>query len=130
MPDEPLIITEQFDEWGNRLFQTNRPVDADSPSDWKILKEAGLPVEVIEWTKKHLEWHERMEREATKRVRRTKIAHVSSVSIISAFLGVSAYFLYFGNAVLAGSILLGWAVSEIIVMEVLRVLRRDKNATN
>ena len=130
MSDEPLIITEQFDERGNRIFQTNRPVDANNPSDWKILKEAGLPVEVIEWTKKHLEWHEKMEREAAKRVRRAKIAHVSSVSIISAFLGVSAYFLYFGNAVLAGSILLGWAVSEIIVMEVLRVLRRDKNATN
>lgn len=130
MPKEPLIITEQTDERGNRLFQTNRPVDADDPSDWKILKEAGLPVEVIEWTKKHLEWHEKMEREAAKRVRRAKIAHVSSVSIISAFLGVSAYFLYFGNAVLAGSMLLGWAVSEIIVMEVLRVLRRDKNATD
>ena len=130
MSDEPLIITEQFDERGNRLFQTNRPVDANNPSDWKILKEAGLPVEVIEWTKKHLEWHEKMEREAAKRVRRAKIARVSSVSIISAFLGVSAYFLYFGNAVLAGSMLLGWAVSEIIVMEVLRVLRRDKNATN
>lgn len=130
MPKEPLIITEQTDERGNRLFQTNRPVDADDPSDWKILKEAGLPVEVIEWTKKHLEWHEKMEREAAKRVRRAKIAHVSSVSIISAFLGVSAYFLYFGNAVLAGSMLLGWAVSEIIVMEVMRALRRDKNATN
>lgn len=130
MPKEPLIITEQTDERGNRLFQTNRPVDADDPSDWKILKEAGLPVEVIEWTKKHLEWHEKMEREAAKRVRRAKIAHVSSVSIISAFLGVSAYFLYFGNAVLAGSMLLGWAVSEIIAMEVLRVLRRGKNATD
>jgi hypothetical protein len=130
MSDEPLIITEQFDERGNRIFQTNRPVDANNPSDWKILKEAGLPVEVIEWTKKHLEWHEKMEREAAKRVRRAKIAHVSSVSIISAFLGVSAYFLYFGNAVLAGSMLLGWAVSEIIAMEVLRVLRRGKNATD
>ena len=126
MPDEPLIITEQFDAQGNRLFQTNRPVDANNPSDWKTLKEAGLPVEVIEWTKKHLEWHEKMEREAAKRVRRAKIAHVSSVSIISAFLGVSAYFLYFGNAVLAGSMLLGWAVSEIIVMEVMRALRRGK----
>jgi hypothetical protein len=128
--DEPLIITEQFDERGNRLFQTNRPVDANNPSDWKILKEAGLPVEVIEWTKEHLEWHEKMEREAAKRVRRAKIAHVSSVSIIFAFLGVSAYFLYFGNAVLAGSMLLGWAVSEIIVMEVLIALRRGKNATD
>ena len=130
MSDEPLIITEQFDERGNRLFQTNRPVDANNPSDWKILKEAGLPVEVIEWTKEHLEWHEKMEREAAKRVRRAKIAHVSSVSIIFAFLGVSAYFLYFGNAVLAGSMLLGWAVSEIIVMEVLIALRRGKNATD
>ena len=126
MPKEPLIITEQTDERGNRLFQTNRPVDADDPSDWKILKEAGLPVEVIEWTKKHLEWHEKMEREASNRVRRERIAHVSSVSIISAFLGVSAYFLYFGNAVLAGSVLLGWTVSEIIVMEVMRALRRGK----
>ena len=120
MPDEPLIITEQFDEQGNRLFQTNRPVDADSPSDWKILKEAGLPVEVIEWTKKHLEWHEKMEREAAKRVRRAKIAHVSSVSIISAFLGVSAYFLYFGNAVLGGSMLLGWTVFNLVLGEVRR----------
>lgn len=120
MSDEPLIITEQFDEQGNRLFQTNRPVDADSPSDWKILKEAGLPVEVIEWTKKHLEWHEKMEREAAKRVRRAKIAHVSSVSIISAFLGVSAYFLYFGNAVLGGSMLLGWTVFNLVLGEVRR----------
>ena len=118
MPDEPLIITEQFDEQGNRLFQTNRPVDADSPSDWKILKEAGLPVEVIEWTKKHLEWHAKMEREAAKRVRRAKIARVSSVSIISAFLGISAYFLYFGNAVIAGTMLLGWAVFNLVLSEV------------
>ena len=130
MPKEPLIITEQTDERGNRLFQTNRPVDADDPSDWKILKEAGLPVEVIEWTKKHLEWHEKMEREASNRVRRERIAHVSSVSIISAFLGVSAYFLYFGNAVLAGSMLLGWIVIDVVGLEVLRVLRRDKNATD
>ena len=130
MSDEPLIITEQFDEQGNRLFQTNRPVDADSPSDWKILKEAGLPVEVIEWTKKHLEWHEKMEREASNRVRRERIAHVSSVSIISAFLGVSAYFLYFGNAVLAGSMLLGWIVIDVVGLEVMRALRRDKNATD
>ena len=130
MSDEPLIITEQFDERGNRLFQTNRPVDANNPSDWKILKEAGLPVEVIEWTKEHLEWHEKMERGAAKMVRRAKIAHVSSVSIIFAFLGVSAYFLYFGNAVLAGSMLLGWAVTNMVAAEVLRVLRRGKNATD
>ena len=120
MSDEPLIITEQFDEWGNRLFQTNRPIDANNPSDWKILKEAGLPVEVVEWTKEHVEWHERMEREAAKRVRRAKIAHVSSVSIISAFLGVSAYFLYFGNAVLGGSMLLGWTVFNLVLGEVRR----------
>ena len=126
MPKEPLIITEQTDERGNRLFQTNRPVDADDPSDWKILKEAGLPVEVVEWTKEHVEWHERMEREAVKRAKRVRLARIVSTSAISAFLGVSAYFLYFGNAVLAGSMLLGWAVSEIIVMEVMRALRRGK----
>ena len=50
MPKEPLIITEQTDERGNRLFQTNRPVDADDPSDWKILKEAGITELSLKWT--------------------------------------------------------------------------------
>ena len=120
MSDEPLIIMEQFDEQGNRLFQTNRPVDADSPSDWKILKEAGLPVEVVEWTKEHVEWHERMEREAVKRAKRVRLARIVSTSAISAFLGVSAYFLYFGNAVLGGSMLLGWTVFNLVLGEVRR----------
>ena len=120
MPDEPLIITEQFDEQGNRLFQTNRPIDANNPSDWKILKEAGLPVEVVEWTKEHVEWHERMEREAVKRAKRVRLARIVSTSAISAFLGVSAYFLYFGNAVLGGSMLLGWTVFNLVLGEVRR----------
>ena len=120
MPDEPLIITEQFDEQGNRLFQTNRPIDANDPSDWKILKEAGLPVEVVEWTKEHVEWHERMEREAVKRAKRVRLARIVSTSAISAFLGVSAYFLYFGNAVLGGSMLLGWTVFNLVLGEVRR----------
>ena len=130
MSDEPLIITEQFDEWGNVSLQSNRAVDVNSQEDLDTLAKAGLPPQLMKKVMEHIEWHEKMEREAANRVRRAKIAHVLSVSIISAFLGVSAYFLYFGNAVLAGSMLLGWAVSEIIVMEVMRALRRDKNATD
>ena len=120
MPDEPLIITEQFDEQGNKLFQTNRPVDANNPSDWKILKEAGLPVEVIEWTKKHLEWHEKMEREAAKRVRRERLVALIPLLLVPVFLGASIGFMHFGYSILADSMLLGWAGAEVVVSVLLR----------
>ena len=130
MPKEPLIITEQTDERGNVMYHTNRPVEPDSQEDLNTLKKAGFPDEFVDAVQQHAEMHKREEAIKAKYARIARQARIAAVSIISVFLGVSAYFLYFGNAVLAGSILLGWAVSEIIVMEVLRVLRRGKNATD
>ena len=120
MPDEPLIITEQFDERGNVSLQSNRAVDVNSQEDLDTLAKAGLPPQLMKKVMEHIEWHKQQEREASNRVRRERIAHIASMSITTAFLGVSAYFLYFGNAVLGGSMLLGWTVFNLVLGEVRR----------